>query len=216
MLIAGTPYTMRFAAGDHVFYLKNFYGPQLYVVPVGGLLPYIAGAGGVVPNSAFAFPAGQAISRATYSVLFSLIGGVYGAGDGSTTFNLPDLRGRAIFGLDNMGGTNANRITNVIYNGSAIGSAGGEQMHALSAAEMPNHNHSANSYDSGHQHGMGFTGLAGGGGGGAVPNIPPYNQNWSTDIGYAAITTDIGYAGNSYAHNNMPPSMVLNYILRVI
>jgi len=54
---------------------------------------------------------GQAISRSTYASLFAVIGTAWGAGDGSTTFNLPDLRGRSLFGQDNMGGVPANRLT---------------------------------------------------------------------------------------------------------
>jgi hypothetical protein len=45
--------------------------------------------------SAFVLPFGQAISRTAYATLFSLVGTIYGSGDGSTIFNIPDLRGRA-------------------------------------------------------------------------------------------------------------------------
>lgn len=54
---------------------------------------------------------GQAVSRATYSALFAVIGTTYGSGDGSTTFNVPDLRGRFPLGQDDMGGSSANRVT---------------------------------------------------------------------------------------------------------
>ena len=54
---------------------------------------------------------GQAISRTFYVGLFNVIGETYGAGDSSSTFNLPDLRGRFPLGKDNMGGTSANRVT---------------------------------------------------------------------------------------------------------
>jgi microcystin-dependent protein len=50
--------------------------------------------GTTTPNSSFAFPTGQAISRTTYAALFALIGATYGVGDGTTTFNLPDKTGR--------------------------------------------------------------------------------------------------------------------------
>ena len=78
-----------------------------FSVPVGGLLPYL---GAAAPNSSFALPFGQPINRTTYATLFALIGTTFGAGDGTTTFNLPDLRGRAVFGRDNMGGAAASRI----------------------------------------------------------------------------------------------------------
>lgn len=76
------------------------------LVPVGSLLPY---GGSSSPNSSWLLCYGQAVSRSTYSSLFAVIGTSYGTGDGSTTFNLPDLRGRVAVGNDAMGGTAANR-----------------------------------------------------------------------------------------------------------
>jgi microcystin-dependent protein len=72
---------------------------------------------------------GQAVSRTTYSALFTIVSTTYGAGDGSTTFNLPDLRGRTVAGLDNMGGTAASRLTNAIsgLTGTTLGAVGGDQ-----------------------------------------------------------------------------------------
>lgn len=66
-------------------------------------------AGSTAP-SGWLLCAGQAVSRSTYADLFAAIGTTYGAGDGSTTFGLPDLRGRVIAGEDDMGGTAANRL----------------------------------------------------------------------------------------------------------
>jgi microcystin-dependent protein len=53
---------------------------------------------------------GDAVSRTTYSALFSVIGTTYGSGDGTTTFNLPDLRGEFIRGWDHGRGVDKNRI----------------------------------------------------------------------------------------------------------
>lgn len=61
---------------------------------------------------------GQAVSRTTYANLFAAIGTTWGAGDGATTFNVPDLRGRALFGVDAMGGAAANRVTSNSLGGS--------------------------------------------------------------------------------------------------
>lgn len=81
---------------------------------------------------------GQAISRSTYSVLFALFGTSYGVGDGSTTFNLPDVRGRTTVGPDNMGGIGAaGRLTT----NNTLGASGGVEAHTLSLAEMPAHAH---------------------------------------------------------------------------
>lgn len=64
---------------------------------------------------------GQAVSRTTYINLFEELGTTFGAGDGSTTFNLPDSRGRVHVGLDNMGGSDAGRIAA----SNAMGGTGG-------------------------------------------------------------------------------------------
>lgn len=66
---------------------------------------------------------GAAVLRSLYYQLFDVIGTTYGAGNGTTTFNLPDLRGRVIAGRDNMGGTAANNLTST-YFGSSTGTLG--------------------------------------------------------------------------------------------
>ena len=76
---------------------------------------------------------GQAVSRTEYAGLFAAYASTYGAGDGSTTFNLPDLRGRVIAGKDDMGGTSANRLTSPI-NGDNLGAAGGTEGHTHSVS----------------------------------------------------------------------------------
>lgn len=68
---------------------------------------------------------GQAVSRETYAPLFAVIGDTFGVGDGSTTFNLPDMRGRFPLGKDNMGGSSANRVTNT--DADTLGGADGDE-----------------------------------------------------------------------------------------
>lgn len=60
--------------------------------------------GAALPAGGYFWQDGSAVSRATYAALFAVIGTTYGAGDGSTTFNLPDARGRVTSGKDDMGG----------------------------------------------------------------------------------------------------------------
>lgn len=93
----------------------------------GTILPF---AGSTTPDG-FLLCDGQAVSRSTYADLFSVLGTTYGAGDGSTTFNLPDLRGRAAVGQDT-GQTEFD----------TLGETGGEKTHTLTPTEMPNHAHS--------------------------------------------------------------------------
>src|SRR5437773_3099180 len=106
-LILGTPYIAVYNNSDAVFYLRNFSSVS-YQIPLGGIIPYV---GTTAPNSNFALPYGQAISRTTYANLFALTSTTFGVGDGSTTFNLPDLRSRSVFGKGDMGGSAAGRIT---------------------------------------------------------------------------------------------------------
>jgi microcystin-dependent protein len=99
-------------------------------LPIGIILPF---TGATVP-SGWALCYGQAISRTTYAGLFAVIGTTYGSGNGTTTFNVPDLRGRVVAGRDNMGGTAASRITSAVFGMSAdaLGANGGDESVGLS------------------------------------------------------------------------------------
>jgi microcystin-dependent protein len=81
----------------------------------------VAFAGSTAPNG-YLIADGSAVSRTTYATLFAVIGTTYGTGDGSTTFNLPDLRGRTAVGLNTseVGRTDVNTLGN--NEGAAIGS----------------------------------------------------------------------------------------------
>jgi len=99
-------------------------------IPLGCILPYSAATASA--PTGFAFCNGQAVNRTTFAELYALVGDQYGAGDGTTTFNLPDLRGRAVAGRDNMGGTAANRVTTAGsgINGVSMGASGGSSVFA--------------------------------------------------------------------------------------
>jgi hypothetical protein len=103
-------------------------GARLFVNPSNLLPPgIIMQYAGATAPSAWLVCDGSAVSRATYASLFTAIGTTYGVGDGASTFNIPDLRGRTIAGLDNMGGSSANRVTSV--DADSIGGVYGSETH---------------------------------------------------------------------------------------
>jgi microcystin-dependent protein len=148
---------------------------------------------------------GQAVSRTTYVELFTVIGTTYGIGDGSTTYNLPDCRGRSGVGKDDMGGTPAGLIT--------TGATGGEQTHTLITTELAAHSHGVT--DIGHTHstngftGSGASGTYVGGGGGN------FGVTGSAGNGMTTNTTGItiNNAGGGGAHNNVQPTIIFNKII---
>lgn len=124
--------------------------------PVGGIIDY---AGEVAPPD-WLFCNGQAVSRTDFPYLFTIIGTTYGAGDGVTTFNVPDLRGRIVAGADNMGGAGAaGRLTN--FPAVALGATGGSQNHVLVTAELAAHSHTGTASNAGQHNHTGVTGHAG-------------------------------------------------------
>lgn len=95
-------------------------------LPVGSILAY---SSTTIPTN-WLLCDGRAISRTEYALLFSIIGTTYGVGDGSTTFNLPNLKGRVPVGVDS---------SQTEFD--TLGETGGEKTHTLTIAEMPNHKH---------------------------------------------------------------------------
>lgn len=198
--------------------------------PAGIVLPF---AGSTAPQG-YLLCDGSAVSRDTYSALFDAIGTVYGAGDGSTTFNVPDLSGRVVLGVSQS---------------HALGTTGGEASHTLTEQELPSHIHIVPA----HTHGNNITAT--------TPvlahtvnqavfkyNSPNYRGtgNNQTIWAYSSLTTAeairydnvavdnhdpaectatgsvtvsnssvSGYFGSGGSHNNMQPYIVVNYIISI-
>ncbi len=161
------------------------------LMPTGAIMPY---AGASAPTG-YLFCDGNAVSRATYSDLFGIIGVTYGVGDGSTTFALPDLRGRVIAGQDDMGGSSANTLTDA--QADQLGGTLGEETHTLTTTELPAHTHG------------GLTDIDPNGGDGGSASDPGLDYVTSNGAG-----TVSGSTGGGGAHNNVQPTIILNYIIK--
>ena len=166
---------------------------RTYILPAGSILPY----GGSSAPTGFLLCDGSAVSRTTYAALFAALddGATYGTGDGSSTFNLPDLRGRVVAGKDDMGGSSANRLTDQTggLNGDTLGDTGGSETHTLTTAQMPAHTHTVAAQQQ----------VSG----------DSTNRGGSGQLGAAATITTSSTGGGG-AHNNVQPTIILNYIIR--
>lgn len=212
VLMAGTPYFATYSNTDSAWYLHGL-GGNTYGVPLLGGMDYWDT---VTPSSAFIFPTGQALSRTTYAAAFARWGTTFGAGDGSTTFNAPDKTER----VSVMKSSVASRLTASYFGGNStlLGAVGGSESHTLGVSQVPNLNVSASGnagnfqvdgsatnfqYLSAAAGGAGF-----GGGGQAVRN----GTQATASVNVTGATTN----GGGGAHNNVQPTIVCNYIIRVL
>ena len=175
--------------------------------PSGSIMMY----GGSSAPTGYLLCDGSAVSRSTYSDLFTAIGTTYGTGDGSTTFNLPNLKGKVVVGLDS-GDTSFD----------ALGETGGEKTHTLSVSEMPSHTHTQNA----HSHNVGLDGSDDG-----TMDVQAVQEGssivfsgWRFDVGAtngglrkfiaSKVTATNQNTGGGEAHNNLQPYIVFNYIIK--
>jgi microcystin-dependent protein len=146
------------------------------------------------PPHGWALCNGQILPINQNQALFSLLGTTYG-GNGTTTFALPDLRGRVAVHFGN---------------GFNQGDRAGEESHTLQIAEMPGHNHSANC--------NGAAGVSQNPGGnvwaaGSSNLTAEYRGGPPNNVMNNGATPAIAATGGSQAHENRQPYLVLNYII---
>jgi microcystin-dependent protein len=211
-IVQGTPYIATYNNGDGAFYLQGFYGSP-YLIPLGAGIDYW---GATTPNSSFALATGQSISRTTYSALFSLFGTAYGSGDGSTTFNLPDKAGR----VSAMQEQSSIRLTSTYFGGNstALGAVGGGESQALTLAQLPtgitsfgSNSISVLSTVGGIPYGAFINSTSGAGN--TFPQTNTIGQVASTGIN-SIVVTSTNTSGS--AHRTVQPTIVCNYIIRIL
>jgi microcystin-dependent protein len=197
-------------------------GPPGKGAPIGAIAPW---AGTTAPDG-WLLCDGSAVSRSTYAGLYAVIGIAFGAGDGSSTFNVPDLRGRFPLGRDNMGGTAASRVTleHSAVATTTLGAAGGSQFaqqHTHSLTD-PGHIHTASTASDGaHTHTVTIATGSGASTGGTNSNTGTATaQATSSDGAHTHVVTvnanTTGATINSSGlggSQNMPPLLVTNYII---
>ena len=165
--------------------------PQILLVPVGAVITY----GSSTAPDGWLSCLGQEVYRGDYPDLFAVIGTTYGAGDGTTTFNLPNLSGRTVVGQG----------SGVGLTSRSMGATGGAETHTLSTGEMPSHSHTSNA--------VGNTiGLITANGANTAINVD--SSAVEPNIYAAPAALSINNSGGGNAHNNMQPFAVLNYIIR--
>lgn len=151
-------------------------------LPIGSIVPY----GNETAPANWLICDGSAISRTTYADLFAVIGTNFGSGDGSTTFNLPNMKGKVAVGLDS---------NDSDFN--SIGKTGGGKTHTLTVEEIPSHTHLMEGVRK-------WVGSETG------------NVKWPQDGEYQhakeGMPTD--YTGGNQSHNNLQPYQVQNYIIK--
>jgi len=179
----------------------------------GEVVPF---AGGTAPAGALLCN-GQAVSRTDYIGLYTVLSTTYGAGNGTSTFNLPDLRGRVAAGKDDMGGAAAGRLTNATMspNGATLGAVGGGQTNAA------------------------VTNVSGGTTGSLSVNVTSFSMDGPSTNTTSNPGVGQTHGGENHIHNNVQsagatsgslfvsasgtsgafsivqPTMVLNYLIRI-
>ena len=184
-------------------------GGSVLDMPLGTVLPIATES---VPEG-WALCDGRELSIEDYEDLYNLIGTTYGAGDSAfwaqvyypaTTFNIPDLRGRTIIGVDDFN----SEESGVLQEHSAVlGATGGEEYHLLSESELPEHEHDIQFYRR------------------PNGNIGGYQNPWhevqsyaNSNVGPTWTNNNVIRAsggGGNMPHNNMQPYMALNYMMKV-
>lgn len=220
-LIANTPYVATYNNANSEFRLQGFYG-SAYNVPLGGIL---ASTLATAPNSNFVLAAGQCLSTTTYATYWVAFGSPGVGPCAAGQFQVFDLRGRTLSGLDNLGGSAANRMTNsasgcgVAF--TSIGVTCGSESQTLTSAQIPavafSGTTAAQNVNHSHTY-LAPTNTAGITGGGAF--AADTGNGTLTNSGIESANHTHSYSGNiaggGGAHPIVMPTVAITYLIRVI
>lgn len=185
-----TTFTFGYGLGNRVYTRMRYVTTWGAWREVGGVAPgSITMFAGVTAPEGWLLCDGSTVSRTIYADLYAVLGIAYGSGDGSTTFGLPNLKGRVPVGID---------AAQTEFNARA--KTGGEKTHQLTVAEMPSHNHPLTVAGQPAVAGQGSASAAAGG------------SFFAASGGVTTIT--MGNTGGDGAHNNLQPYIALNFIIR--
>jgi microcystin-dependent protein len=200
-------------------------GLGTFLVPTGSLVMWPSNT---IPTD-WKLCNGDAISRTTFATLYSLIGTTFGAGDGSTTFNVPDYRNRMPYGADSVSvgatGGSANAIVVSHNHGGATGGQSVTHTHGVSittGGQSVQHTHNMTTYV-GVNAGGGATAYVGNnsGGGTGSPEITSVNSvdhnhavSGTTATNSVDHTHTIATDGASGTNANLPPYLGINFIIK--
>ncbi|MBX2989398.1 MAG: tail fiber protein [Bdellovibrionaceae bacterium] len=157
------------------------------LVPAGGIIPF----GGTVAPAGYLLCDGSAVSRTIYAELFSVIGTNFGSGDGSTTFNLPDLRGRFLRGVDGLAGRDSDAGTRTEMN---VGGNTGNQVGSVQLDAFKDHTHNVSINNAN----------------GSGP--AKYSAPWEPSSSYSTYTTTGASGGGT---ETRPKNAYVNYLIKI-
>ena len=165
-------------------------------MPTGAIMPYAVTAA----PSGYLLCDGAAVSRSTYSALFTVVSSLYGNGDGSSTFNVPDLRGRFMAGY-NAATSRLTSVSSDMVDGALIANTGGIQAVTITEAQLPSHTH-----DSGNLHFVN-------GGDAAQQGVHAVQRSEANGVS-VMILGSTGATGGGGVHSNIPPVIMVNYVIK--
>ncbi|GAB4172335.1 MAG: hypothetical protein Fur0032_11720 [Terrimicrobiaceae bacterium] len=195
----GSPLLPRQQMGSVPYAIKALHG-----VPAGTVVAF---AGTVAPVGWLHCDGGEHL-KADYPTLSAVIANVYGTASSPDKFRVPDLRGRTVIGV---GKGDAPIVGGIEPANWLLGLKFGAERHLLSLAEMPKHNH--NVRDLGHDHPTSPDRFAPHSNSGSGYDDASSGGARRTGTGHANIAQDD--RGGDQPHNNMQPSLVLNYIIKL-